>query len=401
MNIKCTNLSELKCFSDIKLAAGAGGLDHSITWVYICQGMQIGEWIHGGELVFAAFTESGCAEEILLRMLRECSENAAAGLVVLMNDGSDIPKSVLETADKENMPLYIMPWELKLVDVTKEIADTIIMNQLLEKSSAGFFSELLFSRNYSYAAVRQMGIHCGADTDSPAAIMILRPDFAGSGNYRRNDYDNAVKSLCKSIEQTLDILKISFVSCVYMNEIFLYINCTDSASASQICEKLRGVCDNFSRKNPYNIFGGMGRAAGEIDGLRKSYAEARQSFSAAEKSKKPVNILFYSELGILRLLIDNNNQNELREYCISVLKPLAESDRKSGTDYVNTLEIYLQKNCSLVEAAEALYIHRNTMVYRIARIKELLNMDFTDMNAKTECMNALHIMRHFDIDISE
>ena len=402
MNLKCSGLSELKCFSRIRLAAGEKGLDHNITWVYICQVGQISEWIHGGELVFVSGMDGDYTDDMLCRMLQECVENAAAGMVVLCSEEhiSRIPEKMLEIADRAGMPLYEMPYDLKLVDVTREIADTIIMNQLREHSTAGFFSELLFSRNISSAAVRQMGIHCGADIDSPATVMIVSLIYNGEDIYRRADYDNALNILCKNLSAFLDAQKISSVSCVYMDEIFIYVNCANNRSASQLCEKIRGICRLFTEKHPdYRIRAGMGRAGSSIEEVRRSYAEARRSLAAAEKNDEPFCVVFFADLGIIRLLINADNMEELRDYCLSVLGPLAESDKNFGTDYVRTLEVYLNCNCSLVAAAEQLFIHRNTMVYRIGKIRELLNTDFSDMNSKAECMNALHILRHFDIDL--
>ena len=402
MNLKCSGLPELKCFSRIRLAAGENGLEHNITWVYICQGSQISEWIHGGELVFVSGMDGDYSDDTLCGMLQECIENAAAGMVVLCSAEhiSRIPEKMLEIADRAGMPLYEMPWDLKLVDVTREIADTIIMNQLREHSTAGFFSELLFSRNISSAAVRQMGMHCGADIDSPATVMIVSLIYNGEDIYRRTDYDNALNILCKNLGAFLDTQKINSVSCVYMDEIFIYVNCANNRSASQLCEKIRGICSLFIEKHPdYQIRAGMGRAGNCIEEVRRSYAEARRSLSTAEKNNEPVCVVFFAELGIIRLLINADNMEELRDYCLSVLGPLAESDKNFGTDYVRTLEVYLNCNCSLVAAAEQLFIHRNTMVYRIGKIRELLNTDFSDMNSKTECMNALHILRHFDIDL--
>lgn len=82
-----------------------------------------------------------------------------------------------------------------------------------------------------------------------------------------------------------------------------------------------------------------------------------------------------------------------------MLSPLADSDKHYGTSYISTLEAYLDSNCSLAAAAEKMFIHRNTMVYRVNKIRELLKIDFNDMNAKAECVNALHIMKHFDIEL--
>ena len=135
--------------------------------------------MHGGELVFITGIGEHYTDAHLCRLLEECAANSTAGVVIMCSPEHirRVPNQMIQLANQLNMPLYRMPWDLKLVDVTREIADTIITNQLKERSSAGFFSELLFARNISQDTVRQMGVHCGADLSRPAAIMILRPDF--------------------------------------------------------------------------------------------------------------------------------------------------------------------------------------------------------------------------------
>lgn len=401
MNIKCSNLSELKCFATIELVGGSGGLDHNITWVYINQAEHVSEWVHGGELVFITGMGERFSDDQLCSMLEECSQNGTAGVVVLCSPDhiKSIPPRMIRLANELNMPLYRMPWELKLVDVTREIADTIITNQLKERSSAGFFSELLFSRNISQETVRQMGVHCGADLSKPGAIMILRPDFRGDSAYHRMDYDNLMTRLEKEMEDYLRITKHSVVSCIYMDEIFYYISCADNTAAGELCEKIRGFGAEFMRKHrDYRLRGGFGRVGTSLSEIRSSYAEARRALSHSEKNKDDVSIYFFAELGIISLLINAGDQS-LRSYCRSVLGVLADSDRDYGTSYVRTLEVYLDSNCSLAAAAEKLFIHRNTMVYRVNKIRGLLRIDFNDMNAKAECVNALHIMKHFDIEL--
>ena len=86
-----------------------------------------------------------------------------------------------------------MPWEIKLVDVTKEIANTIIINQIREQSVMGFFSELLFSHFISDASIKNMGIRCGVNVDENASMLIIRPIFTHECS--RNDSDNAIAAL--------------------------------------------------------------------------------------------------------------------------------------------------------------------------------------------------------------
>lgn len=60
------------------------------------------------------------------------------------------------------------------------------------------------------------------------------------------------------------------------------------------------------------------------------------------------------------------------------LKTLEDHDRERGTQYYTTLLTYLKHERNLVETAAALFIHRNSLVYRIARIQELIDVDLDD-----------------------
>lgn len=407
MNIRCRNLFDLKCFKEIRLIAGEGGLDHIITWVYINQDTSITNWVHGGELVFITGMDNLYAEETLYHLVQECVENATAGVVILINDRfiDRIPPAVISLAEKNDMPLFEMPWNLKLVDVTREIADTIIMNQMKERSAMGFFSELLFSRHISEQSVKYMGIHCGVDVEAPAAMMILRPQQLQDDRDmipHRVDYESVLSIFERIVSGYFAAHQITCVSCIYMDEIFFYMGCADLPQVIRICEDIRGLSDDYVQKHPaIRIRGGIGQVGKSIEGIRQSYTEARQAMNAAEKNNDAVCITRFSELGIIRLLADFDDTYELKRYCYCVLKPLINSDNESHTPYVQTLEAYLHSNCNLVKAAESLYIHRNTMVYRMDKIRELMHIDFTDMEAKSECMNALRIMRHFGITPAE
>lgn len=395
MNMKCRDLSTLRSFKKIRLIAGSGGLDHIITWVYINQDSSISDWIHGGELVFITGMENGFSEEMLCSLVRECIENAAAGIVVLIDPNHivAVPDEIIKAAESGNMPLYEMPWEIKLVDVTKEIANTIVINQLHEQYVMGFFSELLFSYYISEDSIKNMGIRCGVDVSENAAIMILRPFY--SHEHSRNDFDNIVSAISRTVGNELERRKIGFVSYVYMGEIFIYA-VSPNSGLTAIRDMLSEICSDFTeRHSGLRICGGIGRSAIGAVNLRRSYSEARQSLSFSENDEMSVRIVLYSEMGIIRLLNTASSRSDIQDYCYSTLKPLIDSDRTHNTEYIKTLECYLNHNCNLVKTAETMFIHRNTIVYRIEKIRSLLDIDFSNMTAKSECMNALRLMKYF------
>ena len=50
-------------------------------------------------------------------------------------------------------------------------------------------------------------------------------------------------------------------------------------------------------------------------------------------------------------------------------------DKKNQTDYLLTLKYYLENNASVQEVAKETYVHRNTINYKIKKIKEILQCD--------------------------
>lgn len=396
--MKCSELSELRSFKSIELIAGVEGLGNTITWVYINQAPDVGQWIHGGELVFITGME-GCTADGLENTVRQCSENAASGVVILCNPDyiPEIPENVIHLADTERLPLYKMPWELKIVDVTKEIADTIILNQLREKNSESFFNELLFSRRLSEQSVKRLGINCGADVERAAAIFLLRVN--GGGDF--SEFDAVREHLCRGLGEYLCSKGYAAVSCVCMDELIFYINCRGNISDKE--ERLiADYLDMFAAMHKNAVIRcGIGQTYKDMSSMRRSYGEAERAVQSAEKSSENISIVNYSRLGFIRLISDKTDISEISAYCFDVLGELILNDKKHNTEYVKTLGEYLRCGCSMVKAADALYIHRNTMVYRIEKIRALLGIDFNDMEAKCECMNALKLMNSFETDFSE
>lgn len=76
-----------------------------------------------------------------------------------------------------------------------------------------------------------------------------------------------------------------------------------------------------------------------------------------------------------------------------VLRLIAE-DEKNNTDLYHTLKVYLLNENNVTTAAESLYIHRNTLVYRLKQIKECTGIDLNDNEGSRE---LLAFMMMYDV----
>ena len=65
---------------------------------------------------------------------------------------------------------------------------------------------------------------------------------------------------------------------------------------------------------------------------------------------------------------------------LDIVRSLQCFDRLHHSDYVHTLRIYLEQQCNLVRASQILHIHRNTLVYRLEKLQEMLPESLEDEN---------------------
>lgn len=77
------------------------------------------------------------------------------------------------------------------------------------------------------------------------------------------------------------------------------------------------------------------------------------------------------------LLKELANSPDLRPFR-ELIKPLAVYDHKHNSDLIRTLRVFFIANANVSEAADRLYLHRNSLAYRLARISELVKLDLKD-----------------------
>ncbi len=161
-------------------------------------------------------------------------------------------------------------------------------------------------------------------------------------------------------------------------------------SARQIAETIRRQASAEFPNYPLAI--GIGRAADALIGLRDSYREARQAQSMARRLADP-NPLYFGELNVYRLLFLLEDSPELGNFCQETIGTLVEYDRAQGTDLIETLTAYFAHKGNLSQTAEALFVHRNTLLYRMERIREISGLDLDNPETRLSIQLALRAYR--------
>ncbi|MDP9738735.1 UNVERIFIED_ORG: DNA-binding PucR family transcriptional regulator [Bacillus sp. B2I3] len=146
--------------------------------------------------------------------------------------------------------------------------------------------------------------------------------------------------------------------------------------------------------NDQRVFPGIGNEYSSILQLRKSYLEALEVINAAKFIGEPEQLPFqYSKLGIFRYLEMISNHHTKTNYINTDLEILQKKDQESQTKLLQTMEIYLFNNCRIKPTAEQLYIHTNTLKYRLNQITDLTSIDFDDFHSRMQLYIDLQLIK--------
>lgn len=121
----------------------------------------------------------------------------------------------------------------------------------------------------------------------------------------------------------------------------------------------------------------MGNTVQDINSIRYSYKEAVEAIEFGKTRDTIEFIKYYNQFGTLELL-QLLPKSQIENFISNNLKSLAYSDDENLIDFRKTLKTYLDLNCNITDTANALFIHRNTVKYRIKRCEEILGQDITD-----------------------
>lgn len=80
----------------------------------------------------------------------------------------------------------------------------------------------------------------------------------------------------------------------------------------------------------------------------------------------------------LELLESALETEEVRTRSVRILEPLTRYDQVHGGDLVHTLQCYFEFGGNASRTAEALFLHRNGLLYRLNRVEELLGVSLSD-----------------------
>ncbi|MBF4762860.1 helix-turn-helix domain-containing protein [Nocardioides islandensis] len=136
---------------------------------------------------------------------------------------------------------------------------------------------------------------------------------------------------------------------------------------------------------------GVSRVAPSLADLPEAYAQARRAVEIGRRVHGTGSTTSFDELGLHRLIALIPDTGELRAFARDVLGPLADGTTEAA-NLRETLQVLLDTNFNVAEAARLQFFHYNTMRYRVSKLERLLGPLSSDPHLRLDVAVALRVL---------
>ncbi|MBI4321360.1 MAG: helix-turn-helix domain-containing protein [Chloroflexi bacterium] len=197
--------------------------------------------------------------------------------------------------------------------------------------------------------------------------------------------------VCEAFEQELARIEPRAIYSLKDATIRLVYPVTEDVEVLLLKKLAGNVRDSLTMRLGGKSSVGIGRVQAGMDGLPLTNQEARQALSIGSRLFGEGCVSYFGDLGIYRLLFAIKSEPELQTFYGETLGKLLEYDRRNRAELVKTLEAYFASCNSPSEAAQMLHTHRNTLLYRLNRIREVAGLDLDDAETRLALHLALRV----------
>lgn len=364
----------------LRMVAGEKGLEHIVQWVHTLEDAQVAEFLHGGELVFTTGIAHSDTDWIL-PFVKVLKEKDASGIVV--NIGPyipEVPNEVIQYCNDNDLPLFTIPWEIHIIDISKDFCDRIFQMDRREESIGQSFENIIFypDETDKYMQILESN---GFDLKWWYCCIGIRLEALTKEAEENLMFTSHMikRRLYNSIEHIGNFTWNGY-------QIYILGNCEDA-----MVEELEKYFTDLAeeKKAEFDLKVAISHNRDDIYKLSQNYRRVLMMLKFSQQSKEKV--LNYYYMGAKKLLMSIEDKEVLHSYEEEMLGKLIAYDRDNNTDLSVILRNYLECDGSVQSVSEKLFIHRNTVNYQIKKIKKILGSDISGLEERMQIYLAYQI----------
>ena len=168
-----------------------------------------------------------------------------------------------------------------------------------------------------------------------------------------------------------------FVFNITESDIVLVKEVANGVESKDLEKLARSISDTLSSEFYTRVTVGIGTVVEGVKDLARSFKEAQIALEVGKVFDTDKNIVSYDNLGIARLIYHLPTT-----LCETFLKEVFKKGSIESLDHETlfTIQKFFENNLNVSETSRKLFVHRNTLVYRLEKIKKLTGLDLREFD---------------------
>jgi carbohydrate diacid regulator len=182
-----------------------------------------------------------------------------------------------------------------------------------------------------------------------------------------------------------------FVLSMSETDVVLVKQVTESTDARELYRVAQNIQDALSRELAVKTVIGVGTITNHVRDLARAYKEAQVAIEVGKVFDTECSIINYENLGIGRLIYQLPTT-----LCEMFLREVFKKNPIDALDQETlfTINKFFENNLNVSETARKLFVHRNTLVYRLEKIKKITGLDLREFDDAITFKVALMVKKY-------
>lgn len=354
MAITVYNILNLPSFRNAQILAGKDALDNVVTQVSISDSplSEVDyELSSYGDFYLSEFYFAKDSVRDMVSYLNPIIKAGGSGICILDEYVKGLPKGIIDYCNENNLPMILNSVNVPYAVMIREIMELIIadgQNTLLAQEITSIIDRTIDQKS-QLRIMKQINPHFN---NMITAFYVTLSGNAGSNTAQevRNFFDRDIFSS----------------GILYKKGVIGIVSHSDFTKANSQIHYYLDKLQSFDGIESI----GVSDAAIKLSDVSRAL---NQAIIAADLSyNKHDTIVFYRDLGIMKLFMLLSGEPELEDFYNDIIGTLLDYDEKHNSQLFETMLSYHQCGYQFKEVAKQLFVHENTIRYRISKAQEII-----------------------------
>ncbi|HLR21174.1 MAG TPA: PucR family transcriptional regulator ligand-binding domain-containing protein [Tissierellaceae bacterium] len=351
----------------LKIVAGYRGLNKRVSSLTVMEVPDITKWLKGNDFIITSFYAVKDDVQKQIKLIDKLADLNCSCLAIKLGEFiEELDELIIEKANEKGLVLTVIPQDITYIELIVNGMEKILHNRDIEFMIEKYMKDIIFDNYEAYEFIIERGELLGFKIrESYSLAITLTHDDEDTDRYNE-ELRNLAKKVSKRSDRLLNFNHNPVVTIEGKSSVLFFAD-----DKSDLKNNLKQILNLIKRyindRELQRTKIGVGSIGKGLEGIKETYYNSIEVLKLIEILDNNDSIFYYDKLKIYLFM-----EKVLRMEDYKIFDDIC---GELSDDLLLTLKTFYQCNMDIINTSEKLYVHQNTVRYRLKKVKEITGFD--------------------------